>query len=590
MRNIVIVGVFLAVMFASGVSAETFSASFVETCIGCLDDVAPEATPVIGSINLPAGRINMTIDTKVNPYYGMGSVSCIANFLYTDLGADLVAWPNSRTAFIQGRILESTVPPCVEKAEHREHFVTQLVLKKPVKFDVIIVPSIEHNNLGPKFQYGQTKSITVSYTELGLCSIIGTYAWFNGRTVYIRSDNTIEVWSGSTKEMRGTWTKSGGVYILNWINDATGDKYVDTLTTSDDCQSVSGSNSQGLSISGTKTSDAAPEMSSATPKVTEKINGVSNVISDNWNKAVVGNNPSCKPSFTIYESQMITYVDTYHWNDGKGTSVGGTISLKKDDGTIYGPWKVSTKPGMGGVPNAWWIVYPNEVIPAGKYTVEDSDTATWSQNSGSKGCGFSKIEGMTYVQTTVLPTPTPILTSKPITTQMPTSTQLPIRTSVIPDRMGSTPTVTQTPRIVPCTNYWGPIEPLRIAEAAPRQSPGTYALLYTEIPKSSGDPRNWVWKLYGNVILKGGNRYFIIFGGSDIPQFFEETNLPSEERLVTATQDTAIIWDENDNTKDLRYAYCFRPVTPPVVTKSPNVGIIGIIPMVLVVYVLLRKK
>jgi hypothetical protein len=90
---------------------------------------------------------------------------------------------------------------------------------------------------------------------------------------------------------------------------------------------------------------------------------------------------------------MITYIDTYHWNYGQGTSSGGTITLRKDDGTEYGPWQVETKPGQGGVPNAWWIAYPNEVIPAGTYTIIDSEPETWSKNSESNDGGFSKVEG-----------------------------------------------------------------------------------------------------------------------------------------------------------------------------------------------------
>lgn len=587
MRNITLVGLFLLALFlTNGASAETFSASFVETCIGCLDDAAPKADPIINSINLPAGRINLTIDTYVSPYYGMGSVTCIGGFLYSDLGADLVAWPDSYTGFLPGKILESTASTCEEKGTFRAHYVTFLKLKNPVKFKVVIPPSIEYHGSGPQWQYGQTKGITISYEELSPCSITGTYTWFNGRTIYVRSDNTIESWFENTREWYGTWEKSVGkesTYAFNWRNDAA-DSGVDTVDIADDCQSVYGLSSVGFSVSGTKSSDTTPIKSSVTPKVTETTTDTSKPISDNWNKASVENNPSCKPSFTIYASHMITYIDTYHWNYGKGASVGGTISLKKDDGTIYGPWKVETQPGQGGVPNAWWIVRPNEVIPIGKYTVEDSDVATWSQNQGSNGCGFSKIEGKIYKEPTELPTAT--YTS--IMTPVP-DTQTPVSTPY-DKKPGWTHTPTNTPIGIPCANYWGPIEPVHIAGAGPRQDPGTYAFFYTEIPRSSGDPRNWVWRLYGNVILKGGNKYFIIFGGSDIPQWFEETNLPIDETFVTTTKDSAIIWYKNDDTDDIRYAYCFKPIGMHTATKSPNIGIVAIVSIISLVYVLTRKR
>lgn len=130
-----------------------------------------------------------------------------------------------------------------------------------------------------------------------------------------------------------------------------------------------------------------------TPKTVTEETTKSIEIFNSWNIAAVDNTPSCCPSFTISQAHYITYLDTYHWNYGKGTEAGGTISLRSDVGTEYGPWQTETKSGQGGVPNAWWIAYPNETIPAGTYTIIDSDPPTWSQNSGSNGCGFSKVEG-----------------------------------------------------------------------------------------------------------------------------------------------------------------------------------------------------
>ena len=117
----------------------------------------------------------------------------------------------------------------------------------------------------------------------------------------------------------------------------------------------------------------------------------SEVIYDSWNLDSVDNNPTCSPFFTTTEPQMITYIDTYHWNYGTGAP-GGTVSLRNGDGTLYGPWEAESAIDQGEVPKGYWIAHPNEVIPAGTYTVEDSDPATWSQNSESP-CGFSKIEG-----------------------------------------------------------------------------------------------------------------------------------------------------------------------------------------------------
>lgn len=120
--------------------------------------------------------------------------------------------------------------------------------------------------------------------------------------------------------------------------------------------------------------------------------GQAATIYDSWNTGFGDNNPTCSPIFTILEPQRITYIDTYHWNYGKGAP-GGTIGLRKDDGTLYGPWNVETTPGSSGVPNANWIAHPNVILSAGSYTVEDSDPATWTQNSESP-CGFTKVMGV----------------------------------------------------------------------------------------------------------------------------------------------------------------------------------------------------
>jgi antitoxin component YwqK of YwqJK toxin-antitoxin module len=120
--------------------------------------------------------------------------------------------------------------------------------------------------------------------------------------------------------------------------------------------------------------------------------GQTTAIFDSWNGGSVDNNPTSSASFTISEPHLITYIDTYHYNSGQGVSAGGTISLKRDDGEIFGPWTVTAESGSGAA-NAWWKCLPYVVIPAGTYTIIDSEPETWSMNTESNGCGFSKVEG-----------------------------------------------------------------------------------------------------------------------------------------------------------------------------------------------------
>jgi len=98
------------------------------------------------------------------------------------------------------------------------------------------------------------------------------------------------------------------------------------------------------------------------------------------------------PRVQITQDVVITEISTYHYNQMKGATP-GTISLKSDDGKVYGPWQTTGLVGQGDVQNATWVAKPNATVPAGTYTIVDSDPATWSQNDKSSGFGFAGILG-----------------------------------------------------------------------------------------------------------------------------------------------------------------------------------------------------
>lgn len=104
------------------------------------------------------------------------------------------------------------------------------------------------------------------------------------------------------------------------------------------------------------------------------------------------NNGGAPTTFKLTKGSRITELTDYHWNDAKGKEP-GTIGLKDENGKTYGPWQASSSPGQGGVPNANWIVTPNIDLPAGSYTIIDSDPATWSQNIDTKGLGMTWVKG-----------------------------------------------------------------------------------------------------------------------------------------------------------------------------------------------------
>jgi hypothetical protein len=123
------------------------------------------------------------------------------------------------------------------------------------------------------------------------------------------------------------------------------------------------------------------------------ITGVEEQIYEINTLGAVYNDPTTPTIFTIYDTWLVTEIVNYHWNDAQGAEP-GTIALQAEDGTLYGPWQAHTLPGQGGVPNAYWVVNPQVVLPPGTYTVIDSDPSTWAQNSETGGIGISWGKGI----------------------------------------------------------------------------------------------------------------------------------------------------------------------------------------------------
>lgn len=118
------------------------------------------------------------------------------------------------------------------------------------------------------------------------------------------------------------------------------------------------------------------------------------VIFDNTNIYAVSSNPPNPAQFTTNRPYTLTYIQTDHWNDGKGTSKAGTVALRASTGGTYGPWQTTGEPSSAGAPNVDWACQPNIVLPAGSYTVVDSDPSTWSHNAASGSAGICIVEGV----------------------------------------------------------------------------------------------------------------------------------------------------------------------------------------------------
>lgn len=110
----------------------------------------------------------------------------------------------------------------------------------------------------------------------------------------------------------------------------------------------------------------------------------------------VSNDPPNPTVFTLDETRTITKIGTYHWNYATG-DMPGTIGLVDDYGNVYGPWQAEGDFGMGGVADAYWIVRlsPALELPAGTYTIVDSNPSTWSYTYESDNCGIAAVIGLT---------------------------------------------------------------------------------------------------------------------------------------------------------------------------------------------------
>ncbi|NLB54007.1 MAG: hypothetical protein GX808_13870 [Syntrophomonadaceae bacterium] len=121
-------------------------------------------------------------------------------------------------------------------------------------------------------------------------------------------------------------------------------------------------------------------------------------VADTTNIMAVYNGPTVPTTFSVNSPHLVTEIHDYHWNNAQGAAP-GTIGLQDQNGKMYGPWQAVGTAGQGGVPNANWYVYPNIVIPAGTYTIIDSDPATWSQNGDSGGKGMSYVLATPHFET-----------------------------------------------------------------------------------------------------------------------------------------------------------------------------------------------
>lgn len=100
------------------------------------------------------------------------------------------------------------------------------------------------------------------------------------------------------------------------------------------------------------------------------------------------------PSFTVSATTLVTLMLTYHYDS---SAPAGQVGLQSADGSFYGPFPTVGSDELGGAGNAIWTATPMVVVPAGTYTVWDSDPATWSTSEQTGGVGFAIVRGVVGV-------------------------------------------------------------------------------------------------------------------------------------------------------------------------------------------------
>ena len=174
----------------------------------------------------------------------------------------------------------------------------------------------------------------------------------------------------------------------NYFKSLTAVLFVLALSFAVACSSDSDSKEKEPKTGNPTQTTAETKAPSASPAASEEPQ--TEEIFNNYNIAGVSNPPTDPPMFKLTETRRIYSIQDYHWNNGQGKTP-GTIHLKAATGRVYGPWQAEGSPGQGGVPDAYWTCYPDIELPAGTYTVVDSDPVTWAQNSGSNGIGMTRI-------------------------------------------------------------------------------------------------------------------------------------------------------------------------------------------------------
>ncbi|MEI6140583.1 MAG: zinc ribbon domain-containing protein [Mariniphaga sp.] len=102
-------------------------------------------------------------------------------------------------------------------------------------------------------------------------------------------------------------------------------------------------------------------------------------------------NPDGATRLVIKQSSVILKITTDHYNESKGTTNVGSITITGDGGMVIGTYQARGKAGTDGTTNGKWVAEPQVRLDPGVYYIQDSEPSTWSKNA--QGVGLLNIEG-----------------------------------------------------------------------------------------------------------------------------------------------------------------------------------------------------
>ena len=107
-------------------------------------------------------------------------------------------------------------------------------------------------------------------------------------------------------------------------------------------------------------------------------------------------NPDGATRLVIKQSSVVSKIITDHYNDSKGTTNVGSITVTGDGGLVIGTYQARGRAGTDGTTNGKWVAEPQVRLEPGVYYIQDSEPSTWSKNA--QGVGLLNIEGYEIVK------------------------------------------------------------------------------------------------------------------------------------------------------------------------------------------------